>query len=86
MTSTATDPASGAGVDPDAPWRLVIGGDRVEGGNGTYDIVNPATEQVVGRAPDASAADAEAAAASAADAFPSWSRTSPDARAAILNR
>jgi acyl-CoA reductase-like NAD-dependent aldehyde dehydrogenase len=87
VTSTVTDPAAeGAGPDPDASWHLVVGGERVEGGNGTYDIVNPATEQVVGRAPNASAADAEAAAAAAADAFPAWSRTSPEERAAILNR
>lgn len=72
--------------DPDAPYRLLIGGEWVEAGNGTYDIVNPATEQVAGRAPNASVADAEAAAEAAAAAFPAWSRTKPEERAALLSR
>jgi len=72
--------------DPDASYRLLIGGERVEAGNGTYAIVNPATEEVVGHAPDATAADAEAAAAAAAAAFPAWSRTSADERAALLTK
>ena len=45
--------------------QLLIGGKWVEAGNGTYEIINPATEEVVGLAPNASAADAEAAAAAA---------------------
>ncbi len=73
-------------LDPDARYRLLIGGEWVDGGDGTYPIVNPATEQVVGRAPNASVADAEAAVAAAAEAFPAWSRTSPDERAALLHR
>jgi acyl-CoA reductase-like NAD-dependent aldehyde dehydrogenase len=87
VTTTVDAAASGsAGPDPDATYRLLIGGEWVDGANGTYPIVNPATEQVVGHAPDAGAADAEAAARAAADAFPAWSRTSPDERAAILAR
>jgi acyl-CoA reductase-like NAD-dependent aldehyde dehydrogenase len=70
----------------DAPYRLLIGGEWVDGGDGTYPIVNPATEQVVGHAPNASIADAEAAVAAAAEAFGAWSRTSPDERAALLAR
>ena len=45
------------------PYRQLIGGELVEGGNGTYEIVNPATEQVVAEAPEASVADVQAAAA-----------------------
>ena len=74
------------GPDPDAEYRLLIGGEWVEAGGGTYPIVNPATEQVVGHAPDASVADAEAAAAAAAEALPAWSRTSPEERGALLAR
>jgi acyl-CoA reductase-like NAD-dependent aldehyde dehydrogenase len=70
----------------DTEYRLLIAGEWVEAGDGTYPIVNPATEDVVGHAPNASAADAQAAAAAAAEAFPAWSRTSPDERAALLNR
>lgn len=52
----------------------------------TYEIVNPATEQVVGEAPEATVDEVEAAAAAAASAFPAWSRTTPEERAALLNR
>ena len=33
----------------DLDFRLLIGGEWVEAGDGTYEVVNPATEQVVGR-------------------------------------
>jgi acyl-CoA reductase-like NAD-dependent aldehyde dehydrogenase len=69
-----------------ADFRLLIGGERVDGAHGTYSIVNPATEEVVGRAPEASPAQVEAAAAAAAEAFPSWSATAPQERAALLDR
>ncbi|MEZ5206005.1 MAG: aldehyde dehydrogenase family protein [Acidimicrobiales bacterium] len=75
-----------AAPNPDEDYRLLIGGEWVTAGDGTYDIVNPATEQVVGRAPNASVADAEAAVAAAADAFPAWARTKPEDRAAMLAR
>jgi acyl-CoA reductase-like NAD-dependent aldehyde dehydrogenase len=67
-------------------FRLLIGGECVAGAGGTYDIVNPATEQVVGQAPEASTAQVEAAAEAAAEVFPAWSRTKPEERAALLNR
>src|SRR5581483_3625726 len=53
---------------------------------GTYEIVNPATEQVVGKAPEASVEEVEAKAAAAAAAFQAWSRTRPEERAALLDR
>ena len=67
-----------------SPYRLLIGGDWVEGGSGSYGVVNPATEDVVDEAPEASADDAREAAAAARAAFPAWSRTSPQERAALL--
>jgi acyl-CoA reductase-like NAD-dependent aldehyde dehydrogenase len=67
-------------------YRLLIGGERVEGAAGAYEIVNPATEAVVGEAPEASTAQVEAAVQAAADAFPAWSRTKPEERAELLNR
>lgn len=73
-------------IDVDHEYRLRIGGDRVAGSAGTYDIINPATEGLVGRAPEASADDAKAAAVAAAEAFASWSATSPTKRAALLDR
>src|SRR4051794_12373034 len=67
-------------------FHLLIGGERVAGARGTYEIINPATEQVVGLAPEASAEQADAAAEAAAAAFPAWSRTKPEHRAELLNR
>ena len=70
----------------DPQFQLLIAGERVDGDGGTYDIINPATETVVGQAPEASVAQVEAAAEAAAEAFPAWSRTKPEERAALLNR
>ncbi|MEY2591010.1 MAG: aldehyde dehydrogenase [Acidimicrobiaceae bacterium] len=67
-------------------FHLLIGGERAAGGRGTYDIVNPATEQIVGQAPEATVEQTEAAAEAAAAAFPAWSRTKPEHRAELLNR
>ena len=53
-----------------ADFRLLIGGERVDGAHGTYSIVNPATEEVVGQAPEGSVEQARQAADAAAAAFP----------------
>ena len=66
-------------------YRLLIGGEWVDGSDGTYGIVNPATEEIVGEAPEASASDAEAAAQAARDALPAWKRTTPQERANLLS-
>jgi acyl-CoA reductase-like NAD-dependent aldehyde dehydrogenase len=68
------------------PAELLIGGSRAAGAAGTYPIVNPATEQVVGEAPAASVGQVQDAAAAAAAAFPAWSRTAPEERAVLLDR
>jgi acyl-CoA reductase-like NAD-dependent aldehyde dehydrogenase len=64
--------------------RLLIGGEWVAGGDGGYDVVNPATEDVVGVAPEASVQQAHDAARAARDAFDSWSQTTPEQRAELL--
>ncbi len=69
----------------DRTYSLIIGGETVEP-EGRYAVVNPATEEVVAEAPEASVAQAEAAVQSAADAFPAWSRTTPEERAELLDR
>ena len=61
--------------------QLLIGGEWVDGADGGYEIVNPATEEVVGVAPEASEQQALDAARAAQEAFPAWSQTSPDVRA-----
>lgn len=66
--------------------KLFIGGEWVEPGRGRYEVVNPATEEVVGSAPEASVEQAYGAAEAAAKAFDSWSRTAPERRSAILGK
>ncbi|MFC1415281.1 aldehyde dehydrogenase family protein [Streptacidiphilus cavernicola] len=67
-------------------YQLFVNGEWRDGGDGSYPVVDPATEQVVGHAPEASAADVEAAVAAAREAFEGWSRTGPGERAAVLHR
>lgn len=66
--------------------RLFIGGEWVEPDEGHYEVIDPATERVVGLAPEASRAQVLDAAAAAREAFAAWSRTGPEERAAILDR
>ena len=66
--------------------QLLIGGKWVDASGGTYDVVNPATEEVVGRAPNATATDAQAAAAAAREALPAWSATSVAERSELLRQ
>ncbi|MCX6512554.1 MAG: aldehyde dehydrogenase family protein, partial [Actinobacteria bacterium] len=66
--------------------NLLIGGSWVKAGGGTYEIINPATEEVVGLAPNATAADAHAAAAAAKAALPAWSAKSFEERSALLSQ
>jgi acyl-CoA reductase-like NAD-dependent aldehyde dehydrogenase len=88
MTTTWTPGETRAieGSDDDRRYRQWIGGDATAGGHGTYAIVKPATEEVVGLAPEGSAGDAVAAAEAAAAAQPAWSETTMDERAALLER
>jgi len=65
-------------------YRLLIGGEWVAGDDGSSEIVNPATEDVVGEAPEASVEQARAAAWAAQAAFPAWSRTPKEERARLL--
>ncbi|MGW9208737.1 aldehyde dehydrogenase family protein [Embleya sp. NPDC055664] len=69
-----------------AQQKLYIGGEWVEPERGHYEVINPATEEVVGLAPEASVEQANAATAAAAEAFGTWSRTTPEERSRILDR
>jgi phenylacetaldehyde dehydrogenase len=64
----------------------LIGGEWLDGADGGYEIINPATEEVVGIAPEASEAQALDAARAAQEAFPAWSQTSPEVRANLLQK
>jgi acyl-CoA reductase-like NAD-dependent aldehyde dehydrogenase len=66
--------------------RLFVGGAWVEPEGGHYEVVDPATEETVGWAPEASRDQVRAACAAAREAFGPWSRTAPEERAAILAR
>ncbi|PBC62747.1 aldehyde dehydrogenase [Streptomyces sp. Tue6028] len=66
--------------------RLFIGGAWVEPEHGHYEVIDPATEEAVGLAPEASRDQVHAAAAAAREAFGAWSRTPAEERAAVLGR
>ncbi|MEV0317099.1 aldehyde dehydrogenase family protein [Streptomyces sp. NPDC050658] len=66
--------------------KLFIGGEWVAPDGGHYEVINPATEGVVGLAPEASRAQVHQAAAAAREAFATWSRTTPEERAVVLDR
>ncbi|MFD1660838.1 aldehyde dehydrogenase family protein [Streptomyces caeni] len=66
--------------------RLFVGGAWVEPDGGHYEIVDPASEETVGWAPEASREQVHAACAAAREAFGPWSRTAPEERAAVLAR
>ena len=65
--------------------RVYIGGTwRAPHGTGLIDVVNPATEGVIGHAPACDALDVDSAVAAARTALPAWSNTSPLERARFL--
>ncbi|MGW9590323.1 aldehyde dehydrogenase family protein [Streptomyces chartreusis] len=66
--------------------RLFVGGSWVEPDGGHYPVIDPATEETVGGAPEASRDQVDAACAAAHEAFGPWSRTAPEERAAVLAR
>ncbi|HEY3834720.1 MAG TPA: aldehyde dehydrogenase family protein [Acidimicrobiia bacterium] len=70
----------------DRKYQVLIGGEWSDGADGSYEIVNPANGDTVGYAPEASVAQANEAARAAQEAFPMWSRTSPEQRAELLQK
>ena len=68
-------------------WGNYVGGDWVSASDGgTIEVINPATEEVVGAVPKLTRPDAQAAIAAAREAFDSgvWSGLAPDERSRIL--
>ena len=68
-----------------APFRLLIDGQLVAG-DLALDVLNPATEALLARAPRASAAQAEAAVQAAHRAFPGWRQVPITERRAMIFR
>ncbi len=65
--------------------NLYINGEWVpSSGTKTLEVVDSATEEVIGRVPEGTAADVDAAVAAAKAAFDSWSQTPVDVRAKYL--
>ena len=64
--------------------KLYIGGEWVEpAGQATIEVVNPATEEVIGRIPEGTEEDADRAVRAARAAFDTWSAVEPGERAAV---
>ena len=73
-------------IDVDKNWQLLIDGSWVDPAGGTYEIVDPNTTGVVGHAPEATAQQAEDAAAAAKAAFADWKALSREERCAYIDR
>jgi aldehyde dehydrogenase (NAD+) len=67
--------------------RIYIDGKWVpSGGAGTIEVINSATEEVMGTVPDGVASDVDAAVTAAGRAFPGWAAIAPDERAKYCAR
>lgn len=65
--------------------RMLIGGELVISESGAFDeSINPATEQVIGRAPAGNARDVDRAVAAGEAAWPAWAERSPYERGEVL--
>lgn len=72
-------------IDVDREWQLLIDGQWVSTAD-HYDIIDPNTTHLVGRAPEATVAQAQDAAAAARAALKTWKRTTMDERCALIGR
>jgi aldehyde dehydrogenase (NAD+) len=69
-------------TEPIVRDKLYIGGEWVEpAGEGTIEVLNPSTEELLGTIPEGDAEDADRAVRAARAAFDGWSRVSPYERA-----
>lgn len=66
-------------------FSMTINGESVTAAQ-SFDVLNPATEEVISRCPCASMEDIEMAVAAANQAFKSWSQTSRDHRNALIQK
>jgi 1-pyrroline dehydrogenase len=66
-------------------YQQFIGGAFVDAADGkTVDVVNPATDGVIGRVPASSTEDVDRAVEAAATAFETWKKTTPQDRSLLL--
>lgn len=85
MTLLTDTPSSAAQTYAQARLGLFIDGRWCDAADGrTFDVSNPATDELIGRVPRAGAADVDAALAAAERAFPGWRDTSAFEKSRIL--
>ncbi len=68
----------------DSDFTMTIGGEGVAGAS-SFEVLNPANESVIGKAPDASREQLDQAVAAARKAFPAWSATPFEKRRELIN-
>ncbi|MFJ6667727.1 aldehyde dehydrogenase family protein [Streptomyces sp. NPDC091383] len=83
---TGQEPFTGGQEPFTGGQALFIAGEWTEPDLGHYPVTDPASEETVGLAPEASPAQVLAACAAARTAFGPWSRMRPEERAALLGR
>src|ERR1700722_17715212 len=66
------------------PNQMLIGGKWLDSDAGTFDVLNPATGQVLTTVPSGRVADMQAAVDAAAAALPGWRATAPRQRSELL--
>ena len=67
-------------------YKMWIDGEWVDSDSGkTYEVVNPATEEIFARVAMGNESDVDKAVKAARKAFPIWSKKSQDERTQILN-
>jgi len=85
MATAIETPASDAAGGPIVRDRLYVGGEwGAPSGTSTIEVVGAATEEVIGRIPEGTAEDVDRAVSAARQAFASWSQTSVEERAVLL--
>jgi aldehyde dehydrogenase (NAD+) len=70
-------------MDFEKNFGMVIDG-KIQQGTATFDVLNPATKELIAQVPDATAQDLDAAIAAARKAFPSWAATPIEERKAKM--
>ena len=72
-----------ANIDQDYEWKLIVGGEEIST-NAHYDIIDPNTTGIVGKAPEATVQQTLQAAAAAKEALPKWKALSMDERCTYI--
>lgn len=65
-------------------YKMLVDGQLVDG-TSSFDVINPANEQVVSKCPKSDEAQLNAAVAAAKRAFPAWASKTQDERAALVD-